>query len=70
MEGIQGRKCAPLEDMIHRTMNHVQAWTELGRGIRQRHEVIVLDVETSVIFPRIFMYLHISIVMHYMTWSM
>ena len=25
--------------MIHRTTNHVQAWTELGRGIRQRHEV-------------------------------
>ena len=48
VEGIQGRKCAPLEDMIHRTMNHVQAWTELGRGIRQRHEVIVLDVENHV----------------------
>ena len=48
MEGIQGRKCAPLEDMIHRTMNHVQAWTELGRGIRQRHEVIVLDVENHI----------------------
>ena len=25
---------------------------------------------TSVIFPRIFMYLHNSILMYYMTWSM
>ena len=30
--------CAP-GSMIHRTTNHVQAWAELGRGIRQRHEV-------------------------------
>ena len=31
--------------MIHCAMDHVQAWSELGPDIRQRHEVIISEAD-------------------------